>query len=324
LNASQLKALFQEQKKSLNYFLDHMDLQQTEQLLDKLARVKGTIFFSGVGKSGFIAQKIVASLISMGIKSYYLPAVDALHGDLGIIDSDDLFVILSKSGESEELLNLIPFIRNRGVEIISIVSNKQSRLAKASHMIIELPLQKELCPHNVIPTTSTEIQLIFGDIVAIALMHKKQISLEKFARNHPAGKIGKRLSIKVEDIMITGNKLPLASPKDKLTEVIPELSEKRCGCVLIIDTNQKLLGIFTDGDLRRAIEKFGPKLFDLRLDDLQTKSPKTIELSKFAWEAMQIMEYDQSKPIMVLPVLDQSQKICGLIKMHDLLQAGIS
>lgn len=324
MNASQLKALFQEQKKSLNYFLDHMDLHETEKLVDKLATVKGTIFFSGVGKSGFIAQKIVASLISMGIKSYYLAPVDALHGDLGIIDGDDLFIILSKSGESEELLNLIPFIRNRNVEIISLVSNKQSRLAKASHMVIELPLQKELCPHNMIPTTSTEIQLIFGDIVAIALMHKKQISLEKFANNHPAGKIGKRLSIKVEDIMLTEKKLPLAYPKDKFTDVIHELSEKRCGCVLIIDSNQHLLGIFTDGDLRRAIEKFGPKLFDLHLDDLQTKNPKTIEPSRFAWEAMQIMEFDQSKPIMVLPVVDQSKKVCGLIKMHDLLQAGIS
>lgn len=324
LKHGQLKEFFQQQKDSLTYFLDQVSLEDTELLLEKLTQVEGTIFFSGVGKSGFIAQKVVASFISMGIKSHYLSPTDALHGDLGIIDSDDILVLFSKSGESEEILNLIPFIRNREVEIISLVSNTKSRLAKASHMVIELPLKKELCPFNVIPTTSTEIQLIYGDVLAVALMHKKQISLEKFALNHPAGKIGKRLSITVEDLMLKGDNVPIASPQNKLSEVLNELSVKRCGCLLIVDANRHLLGIFTDGDLRRALEEHGPKIFELSLKDLQNKKPKSILNSKFAWEAIQIMESDQSKPIMVLPVVNAHEKVIGLIKMHDLLQAGIN
>lgn len=319
----QLKDFFKAQRKSLDYFFDHVDLKSTEELLEVLSEVKGTIFFTGVGKSGFIAQKITASFVSLGIKSYFLSPIDALHGDLGIIDKDDLLILFSKSGESEELLNLIPFVRNREVKLIALVSEKNSRLAKASDFVMTLPMDKELCPHNIVPTTSTEIQLIFGDILAVALMQKKKLTLDEFAFNHPGGKIGKRLNIRVEDLMIKEKKIPLCHPKDKLMDVLSELSEKRCGCLLIVDDKHHLKGIFTDGDLRRALETHGPKIFDLKLSDLKTSQPKTIGPLKLAWEAMQLMEADQKRPFMVLPVVDEEKVVKGLIKMHDILQSGL-
>jgi len=323
LKQYQLDDFFKAQKKSLGYFFDHVDLKNAEKLLELLSKVKGTIFFTGVGKSGFIAQKITASFVSLGIKAHFLSPVDALHGDLGIIDKEDLLVFFSKSGESEEILNLIPFVRNREVKLVALVSEVNSRLAKASDFVMTLPMDKELCPHNIVPTTSTEIQLIFGDILTVALMQKKELTLDEFALNHPGGKIGKRLSIRVKDLMLTGKQLPFCHPEDKLMEVLNELSEKRCGCLLIVNDRHHLQGIFTDGDLRRALETHGPKVFDLKLSDLQTSQPKMIQPLKLAWEAMQMMESDQKRPVMVLPVVDEENVVKGLIKMHDILQSGL-
>lgn len=316
--------MFSSQQKNLNVFFENIYLESIEKLLDTISNTKGILFFTGVGKSGFIAQKISATLVSMGIKSMFLPPTNALHGDLGIVDSDDAFIFLSKSGESDEILNLIPYIRNRGAHITAVVSKKNGRLAKASDHVIFLPMDKELCPYNIIPTTSTEIQLIFGDILAVALMQRKNLSLNQFAVNHPAGKIGKRLSLKVEDLMLKGAKLPLCKKNQKLMDVLVELSEKRCGCLLIVDEEQKLEGIFTDGDLRRALQKHGSKVTELFLEDLRIKKPKTITPERMAWEAMDMMEADQKHPFMVLPVVDKNEILKGLIKMHDIVQSGLS
>lgn len=324
LRPYKLETFLQTQKQSLNYFFEHLDLKQIEELIERLAKVKGTIFFSGVGKSGFIAQKITATFVSMGIKSYFLSPIDALHGDLGIVDEQDVLLILSKSGESEEFLNLIPFIRNRSVSITSIVCKKKNRLVSASDYFIFLPLEKELCPHDIVPTTSAELQLIFGDLLAVALMQKKNLSLESFKYNHPAGKIGKLLNIRVKDLMIPQEKVPFCKQEDLVVDVIKELSAKRCGCVLIIDERKTLLGIFTDGDLRRALEKYGPEIFELKMSDLNIHYPQTIHEDKLAVEAMRLMEADQKKPFMVLPVINEHKEVKGLIKMHDVLQSGIN
>lgn len=324
MDTDTLKNLFSEQKKSLEYFFENINLSQVHALTQVLSKVKGTIFLTGVGKSGFIAQKITASLVSLGIKSYFLAPIDALHGDLGIVDQDDVVLFFSKSGESEELLNLIPFIRNRGAERIAIVSNTSSRLAKACDYLVHLPMTRELCPYDVVPTTSTEIQLLFGDVLALALMEEKKLSLDEFAKNHPGGRIGKRLSIRVEDLMLKKQSIPLCTKEDRLSEVLEELTVKRCGCVLIVNDDKQLEGIFTDGDLRRALEKYGREVFDLKMGDLKTNLPKTIHPEKMAWEAMQLMESDQKKPIMVLPVINQEKVVQGLIKMHDILQSGLS
>lgn len=318
-----IKDFLDNQKQSLDYFFEHVEIEQIRLCVERLAKVKGTLFLTGVGKSGFIAQKITASLVSIGIKAHFLSPVDALHGDMGILDATDEVLIFSKSGESEELLNLIPFLRNKNVSITAIVCKEKNRLVLASNFSIYLPLDKELCPYDMIPTTSTELQLLFGDLLVVLLMEYKKTSLQTFAKNHPAGKLGKQLSIRVDDLMLKKKQLPLCHPNNTLMEILKELSEKKCGCILGVDENQILQGIFTDGDLRRALEKHGPNVFDLKMEDLLLKNPRTIEASQLACEAMQLMEADQNRPIMVLPVVDEEGKIQGLIKMHDILQAGL-
>ncbi|MCH9634112.1 MAG: Arabinose 5-phosphate isomerase KdsD [Chlamydiae bacterium] len=319
---SQLQEFFETQRSSLNYFFEHVNINAAEELVDFCNQVKGTFFFTGVGKSGFIAQKVTASFVSMGIKAHFLSPIDALHGDLGVVHKDDVVFFFSKSGESEEILNLIPFIRNREVKIVAVVSNTQSRLAQASDFVMYLPMDKELCPHDMIPTTSTEIQLIFGDILSIGLMKKKKLSLEQFAFNHPAGKIGRRLGIRVQDLMLKDQKIPLCSPENLLTEILQELSIKRCGCVLVVDSDKHLKGIFTDGDLRRALEKHGSEVFNLPIHRLQTINPKVIHQKDLAWDALKLMESNQKHPVTVLPVVADS-RVVGLIKMHDILQSGV-
>ncbi len=319
-----LQELFKTQQNSLSYFFEHLDLQSVEKLVDKVAQTKGIVFLTGVGKSGFIAQKIAATFVSMGIKAMFMPPTNALHGDLGIVDGEDFFIFMSKSGESDELLNLIPFIRNKGATNTVLVSKKNSRLGKAADAEIILPVDKELCPYNMIPTISTEVQLIFGDLLAVALMQKKKLSLDQFAHNHPAGIIGKRLSLKVEDLMLKDDQLPICYPEDKLSDALEVFTEKRCGCLLVINEQKHLIGIFTDGDLRRALQAHGAKILNLTLKELKRPTPQVILPQKMAWEAMQLMEADQKRPFMVLPVVNEGGQLQGLIKMHDILQSGMS
>ncbi len=318
-----LKELFEMQKDSLAYFFENVNLKVIEELVEHITKSEGIIFLTGVGKSGFIAQKISATLVSIGIKSMFLPPMNALHGDLGIVDNDDFFIFLSKSGESDELLNLVPFLRNKGAKMTALVSKKNSRLAKTCGREIYLPMEKELCPYNIIPTTSAEVQLLFGDILAIALMQRKGLTLDEFSHNHPAGKIGENLALKVEDLMLKGDMLPISHPNQKLSSALEIFTKKRCGCLLITDEKNHLLGIFTDGDLRRALQKHGSKILDLQLKDLKGTTPKVILSKKMAWEAMQLMEADQERPFMVLPVVDEDGSLKGLIKMHDILQSGL-
>jgi len=317
-----LSKLFQEERKYLDYFFDHLDMEAAEIILQAFLSCTGVIFFTGVGKSGIIAQKIAVTLISTGTKAIYLPPTDALHGDLGIVTQKDLFVLISKSGESDELLQLVPNLRNKGACLVALVSNADSRLAKACDLVVNLPLERELCPFDMVPTTSTEIQLIFGDVLAIALMRAKSFSLHDFAKNHPAGRLGKRMTVLVKDLMLSGSAIPLCHRSDKLFDVLVELSNKRCGCLLIIDEHYHLEGIFTDGDLRRALQTQGADLLEAKLETLMTKSPKRIQSTALAWEAMKLMESDQKHPVMVLPVMEK-EKVVGIIKLHDLVQSGL-
>lgn len=318
-----LKDFIAKQRESVNYFLDRLDIGQTQQLVDLLIDCKGMIYLTGVGKSGIIANKIAATMVSTGTRSIYLPPTDAVHGDMGMVQEQDVFLFLSKSGESDELLNLLPAIRNKGAITVALVCNPSSRLASACHHSVVLPFNNELCPFDLAPTTSTTIQLIFGDLLAVELMHKKQFSKDEFVQNHPAGRIGKRLTMKVKDLMVTGRNIPFCSPQDKLMDVLVDLSNKKCGCMLIVDHHKKLKGIFTDGDLRRGLQNSGPKILESSLDALMTHSPRKIDQDALAWDAMKWMESDHSKPVMVLPVIDREESVVGLIRMHDIVQSGI-
>lgn len=318
-----LRELFGLHRDYLNYFFDHVDVDACESVLQKLLNCTGTIFLSGVGKSALVAKKIAVTMVSTGTRALFLSATDAVHGDLGIVSDKDVFLFLSKSGESDELLNLIPYIRNKGAYLIGVVSAPNSRLAKACHLSVVLPLKKELCPFDLAPTTSAATQLIFGDVLTVALMRMKNFSLSEYAMNHPAGRIGKRISLKVRDLMITGAHLPACKPQSILVDILGELSSKGCGCLLVTDAEKQLQGIFTDGDLRRSLQKHGVKALEMTIQDLMTRKPRTIGPDVLAWDAMQRMEAQQNQAITTMPVIDQDNQVLGLIKMHDILQSGL-
>jgi arabinose-5-phosphate isomerase len=318
-----LKELFENTQQHLDYFFKNIDMQELEEVFDILRSRPGMIILTGVGKSGLVAKKIAATMTSTNTRAIYLSPINALHGDLGIVTDRDVFVFISKSGESEELLSLIPSLRNKGVKLIAVVSNPKSRLAKACDKVINLPVEKELCPFNMAPTISTTVQMIFGDVITIGLMRLKNFSLEDYALNHPAGRIGKRITVKVKDLMITGEKIPHCKPNDKLVDTLVELSNKRCGCVLIIDEARKLMGIFTDGDLRRTLQDKGSNSLDEPIETVMTKTPRHISPDVLATEAIKIMENSLSNEVTVLPVLNDEKQVIGVIKLHDIIQTGI-
>ncbi|KAL8457149.1 hypothetical protein ACS0TY_035116 [Phlomoides rotata] len=263
LDKPHLLNLFKCQQKYLNHFFQNLDLSQTLTFTETLLNAEGTIFFSGVGKSGFVAQKISQTLVSLGIKSGFLSPVDALHGDIGILSSKDLLVMFSKSGNSEELLKLVPCAKAKGVYLISVTSVKPNGLIRVCDLNVHLPLERELCPFDLAPVTSTAIQMVFGDTVAIALMGARNLSKEEYAANHPAGRIGKSLIFKVKDVMKQKDDLPVCREHDLIMDQLVELTTKGCGCLLVIDDDYHLLGTFTDGDLRRTLKASGEQIFKL-------------------------------------------------------------
>lgn len=318
-----LKQLLDKQIEYTTHYFDSLNLQQTEKFVDILLNSSGMIFFTGVGKSGLVAKKIAFTMVSTGTRAFYVSPTDAVHGDLGMVSQNDVFVILSKSGESDELLNLIPAIRNKGATLLGVVCNPQSRLAAACHYSIVLPCARELCPFDMAPTTSTTAQLMFGDLLTIAIMQHKKFSINEYALNHPSGRIGKRITLKVKDLMLTGSRLPLCYPNDKVTDVLVELSNKRAGCLLIIDMEGKLEGIFMDGDLRRSLQKLGGAALNMPIKDLMTKDPRWVGPEVLAWDALKAMEADPIKRITALPVIDQEHRLLGLLHLHDIIQSGL-
>lgn len=318
-----LKELLDKQKLYTEYFFQNLDLEPIEKLMQYLSSCKGMIFLSGIGKSGIVAKKIAYTMVSTGTRAFYLTPIDALHGDLGMVTSEDVFIILSKSGESDELLNLIPAIKNKGAHLVGLVCNPSSKLAAACDSLIVLPFMRELCPFDMAPTISTTAQSLFGDLLTIALMKQKNFTLNEYALNHPSGRIGKRITLKVKDLMLKDDKVPLCHPDDFLKDVLVTLSNKRCGCILIVDEQKKLLGIFTDGDLRRTLQEIGGDFLSIPIKELMYTHPKTIDSNALAWDAMKMMEADPKKRITVLPVINDERIVQGLIHIHDIVQSGL-
>lgn len=320
---SVISSIVKDVRYGLTTLLDNFDTKMALTIAQKCLSCQGLLLFTGIGKSGVIARKVVTTLTSLGTKAVYLSAQDALHGDVGVVSKGDIVFLFSKSGESEELLHLCPALRNKEAYLIGVVCQPASRLAKACDMSFILPKLKELCPFDLIPTTSTLSQLIFGDILAISLLRFKGLSLDEFIQNHPGGRIGRQELLHVRDLMISGEKLPKVAPEALVVDVLHELSSKQCGCVFVVDPQDKLLGIFTDGDLRRAIVQYNQAVFSKRLQELMTRSPRFIHPDEKAKEAFCCMEGDQKHPITVLAVIDDSQRLVGALKLHDLLQSGI-
>ncbi len=313
-----LKRLFDDQRALINAFFESVDLEAAEAVLDACMACEGSIVFSGVGKSGIVAEKLATTLTSTGTQARYLPPTDARHGDIGLLQPQDLLVVLSKSGESDELLELVPLAKMRKAKTMAWVSKPASRLQKLCDLAIELPLKKELCPFDLAPTTSSALQLIFGDILTVALMEKKKFSLDAYALNHPAGAIGKKLTMHVRDLMLTGDALPVCAADTLLTDALVELTNKRCGCVLIVD-DKKLLGIFTDGDLRRQLQTTG-NISGVQMRDVMYENPSIVSPDILAFDALKLMEGE--KRVMMLPVV-KNEELVGLVHLHDILQAGI-
>ncbi len=317
-----LKNLFKEQKQYLDYFFATLDVEIAEKVATLCLNTKGLLVLTGMGKSGIVAEKIALTLISTGTKAIFLPTTNFLHGDIGILSPEDTVLLFSKSGETEELLTLLPFMKKRGAKTIAILSNKNGRLGRMADLTLILPVEKELCPFDLAPTTSTQVQLLFGDVLAVALMKAKKFSLESYAQNHPAGSIGKKATIKVADLMLSGHDLPLCFTSDLLTHVLEELTQKKCGCLLVVNEKKELQGIFTDGDFRRAIQSLGQPAMHMSMEALMTKKPSAVSQDLLAWEALKIMQKDPGRWMSVLPVLEGG-RVIGLLRMHDIIHVGI-
>jgi len=318
-----LEALFGQYRSHLDHFFRYLDFERTRDIFHLFLTCRGKIIFTGLGKSGIVAKKLASTMISTGISSTYLSPANGLHGDIGVVTSDDLTVCLSKSGESQELLDLVTCVKKRGSQVVAWVSNPSCRLMRVSDAGIYLPVIKELCPFNLAPTTSAVVQLIFGDVVTVALMKAKKFSLSDYALNHPAGSIGKKTAIYVRDLMLVDQRLPLCHLDQLLSDAIVEFTRKRCGCLLITDGEGHLKGIFTDGDLRRAIARDGTEVFNRPMCDLMTSPFLAINKNLLAWQALAVMQKNPDKRVMMLPVLEGKQLV-GLIHMHDIVQLGIS
>jgi len=316
--------LLEESKQNILYFFEALDVQTVQRLFDHLIESTSTIFISGVGKSSLVAKKVVATMNASGTKALYLSPMNALHGDVGMVSKGDTVLMLSKSGESDELMQLCPALRNKGAFLVAVVCNPTSRLAKAADLVVHLPIAKELCPFDMVPTTSTQAQLLFGDLLSIALMRAKGFTIEEFRHNHPAGRLGKRLTITVKDLMLIGDDVPLAAPEDLLINVLSDFSGKKCGCLIIVDKAGVLMGIFTDGDLRRSLQKHGAQVLHKSLQEIMTPNPRFLDSKGLAFDAMKYMESDQKRPITVLPVIDDEKRVVGILKMHDIVQSGLS
>ncbi|MBS1667597.1 MAG: KpsF/GutQ family sugar-phosphate isomerase [Bacteroidetes bacterium] len=285
--------------------------------VDAIAATKGRVIISGIGKSAIVAQKIVATLNSTGSPSIFLHAADAIHGDLGIIQADDVVIMISKSGSTPEIKVLVPMIRNFGNLLIAIVGNTESFLAKQADITLNTTVSQEACPNNLAPTSSTTAQMVMGDAIAVALMELKGFSTEDFAKYHPGGALGKRLYLRVQDLFIHNEK-PAVPANASLRQVILEMTSKRLGATAVVDSENKLLGIITDGDLRRMLEKNLP-LEKILAQDIMSKNPKTIEAEAMAAEALDLL---RANDISQLIVTDRFH-YAGFIHLHDLIKEGI-
>ncbi|OAY34606.1 probable arabinose 5-phosphate isomerase [Manihot esculenta] len=322
IDPNTLLNLFKSQQNHLNFFFQNLDLSQTLSFTQTLLNSRGTIFFSGVGKSGFVANKISQTLISLGIRAGFLSPVDALHGDIGILTSRDILVLFSKSGNTEELLRLVPCAKAKGAYLVSVTSVEGNALASVCDMNVHLPLERELCPFDLAPVTSTAIQMVFGDTVAIALMGARKLSKDEYAANHPAGRIGKSLIFKVKDVMKKQDELPVCREGDMIMDQLVELTSKGCGCLLVIDEEYHLIGTFTDGDLRRTLKASGEGIFKLTVGEMCNRNPRTIGQDAMAVDAMKKMESPPS-PVQFLPVINHQNIVIGIVTLHGLVSAGL-
>ncbi len=299
---------------------ERLDRHQIELAVDLIIGCRGKVIVMGVGKSGVIAKKIAQTMTSTGTVAIALNPSDALHGGLGVISTGDVIIALSNSGETEELLAILPSLKQRDVSIIAIVGNLRSSLASQSDSVLDASVDQEACPLNLAPTASTTVALALGDALAMSVMESRGLTREDFAANHPAGRLGKRLTLRVGDLM---HKSPNVSPAAGWLDVVKAISKNSLGAVNIVDGSGRLAGIVTDGDLRRTIERTDPsELAELQAAQMMTVDPVTTGSEVLAFEALKLMENRPSQ-ISVLPVVDDDGFCIGILRLHDIVRSGL-
>ncbi|HXV13810.1 MAG TPA: KpsF/GutQ family sugar-phosphate isomerase [Candidatus Krumholzibacteria bacterium] len=292
------------------------------QAVDAIVACRGRLIVSGVGKSGQIAKKIASTLTSTGTPSFYVHAFEASHGDLGLVYPDDVVVIISKSGMGDELRDFVPALKKLGVTIIAMTASRSSYLAQHSDIVLEFDAAHEAGCLGLAPTTSATVSLVLGHVLASALMERKGVTAEEFARTHPGGMLGKRLTVTVANVMRTGNAVPVVQESTTLREALFEIMEKSIGCTGVVDARGKLTGIITDGDLKRILAHRDDAL-ELPVVEVMTHSPKTIDSTTLAADALAKMELNMPGPLLMYFIVDPEQRPVGLLHLHDILRAGL-
>lgn len=312
-------------KRALNLEIEALK-RATENLDDNFTKAvelilngSGRLIVCGMGKSGLIGGKIAATLASTGTPSFFLHPAEAMHGDLGMVKDGDIVLLLSNSGETEEIVKLVPYLRRVGAKLIAMVGNVESSLAKNSDLVINSNVEREACPLNLAPTSSTTVSLALGDALACALIEARHFREKDFARFHPSGSLGRKF-IAVKDLMHCGDEIPVAKPDDILREAVVKMSHGGFGALVITDNSEKLLGVFCDGDLRRYFERNKNVDLDVPISTVMTANPKRTTPQRLAMEALKTME---DKAITSLPVVDAEDKVVGFLHLHDILRARL-
>lgn len=309
------KKTVEEEHKAIKKLVDYIDINFAK-VVESIYQSSGRVILTGIGKSANIAQKIVATLNSTGTSATFMHAADAIHGDLGIIEQEDIVICISKSGNTPEIKVLVPFIKNFGNKLFAIVSNANSFLAKNADLTIKATVEKEACPNNLAPTSSTTAQLVMGDALAVCLLEYRNFGNDDFAKFHPGGALGKRLYLRVNDLYKLNSK-PKVSPKDSINKVIIEISKNRLGAAVVVD-NEKIIGVITDGDLRRMLEKELP-INGLFAKDIMGKTPKTVSPDTLAIKAFEIMKVNNITQLIV----SEKNIYLGIVHLHDILKEGV-
>jgi arabinose-5-phosphate isomerase len=294
--------------------LDH----NFERAIELIMACPSRVIITGIGKSGIIGQKIAATLNSTGTSSFFLHPVEAMHGDLGIVHSDDVILAISNSGETPELNMLLPNFKRRGNQLIAMTGNLTSTLARTADAVLDVAVAREACPLGLAPTASTTATLAMGDALAVVLLNRKQFKESDFLRNHPGGTLGDRLKVQVGEVMLTANRIPTVNPDTSFAQALVELNEKNLGAVLVVTTEKKILGILTDGDIRRLMVK-SLDIFSRPVREVMTINPKTIQEDLLAADALSIM---QRHEVTILAVVNHQERLVGILHLHDLLGKG--
>ena len=286
-----------------------------ERAVRMILEAKGRVILTGMGKSGLVARKISATLNSTGTPSLFLHPAEAIHGDLGMVTRDDVVVAISNSGHTAEINTLLPILKEMKARIISMTGGLDSAMARESDVVIDVGVEREACPMGLAPTASTTAALAMGDALAVVLIHSRRFDRQAFRKFHPGGSLGERLSIRVKDVMLTNDRIPLVSLRTPFPELVGEMNAKHLGATLVVDEDRLLAGIITDGDLRRALGR-GLDVRDLEAKDLMSPSPKTVQEEQTAAEALALMEMFS---ITLLAILDPRKRVLGVVHLHDLL-----